>query len=123
MGPFNPAFAGWFRVLLLAALVFIGWQSLTPNPVPLPAAGGDKLAHLFGFLGLALLADLAWPDRPIGWRALALLATYGAGIEIAQAYVPNRTTSVADLVADLGGLALYTGLLGPSLRRLFSRSS
>lgn len=123
MALFNPALAGWFRLLLIAALAVVSWQTLTPNPVTVPVDGGDKLAHLFSFLVLALLTDLAWPNRPIGWRALALLAAYGAGIEIAQAYVPNRTTSGADLAADVAGLALYAGLLGPLLRRLFSRTA
>jgi len=116
---FAARHAGLFRLLLVAALLLTGWQTLTPDPLPLPGAQTDKLAHLVTFLLLALLADLAWPARAIGWRALALLAAYGAGIELAQAWVPHRDTSVLDLAADVAGLALYAGLLGPWLRRCF----
>jgi len=117
---FAPAQARWFQLLLLVALTVTSWQTLTPSPVPLPGAGSDKLVHAGAFLALAFLVDAAWPTRTIGWRALALLAAYGAGIEIAQGFVPNRYTSAMDLVANLAGLILYTGFIGPWLRRHFT---
>ena len=117
---FAPAQARWFQLLLLLAVAVTSWQTLTPSPVPLPGVGSDKLAHTGAFLALAFLVDAAWPTRAIGWRALALLAAYGAGIEIAQGYVPNRFTSAMDLIANLTGLILYAGLLGPWLRKRFT---
>jgi VanZ family protein len=109
--------AGACRLLLLLALAVTTWQTLTPNPPPLPGENSDKLVHAGVFLVLALLTDFAWPGRPIGWRALMLLALYGAGIEIAQHFAPPRTMSAADLAADVAGLALYALLIGPWLRR------
>lgn len=117
---FGPALAGPFRLALTVALLATSWQTLTPSPTPLPIDHADKLAHAGAFLLLALLADLGWPARPIGWRALTLLAAYGAGIEIVQGHVPNRDTSVLDLIANLVGLLLYAALLGPWLRRRFT---
>lgn len=114
---FTPAHAGGFRLLLLAAIVITSWQALTPSPLPLPMSGGDKLAHAGAFLALAFLADAGWPARGIGWRAVALLAAYGALIELAQGFVPDRSSSALDLLADLSGLMLYAGLIGPWLRR------
>lgn len=113
---FAPALAGWFRLLLVVAVALVAWQTLTPRPIDLPLPEGDKLAHAGAFLLLALLADAGWPQRPIGWRALSLLAAYGAGIEIVQGHV-GRDASFLDLAADVTGLALYAGLLGPWLRR------
>lgn len=107
-----------FRLLLAATLAISTWQALTPSPIPLPGEDSDKLAHAGTFLLLAFLTDAAWPERPIGWRSLALLALYGAGIEIVQHAVPNRAMSAADLVADIVGLLLYALLVGPWLRRL-----
>lgn len=115
---FHPAYARGFQALLIIALALTTWSTLTPSPIPLPGAGGDKVAHAGAFLVLAFLADAAWPGRALGWKALALLAVYGAGIEIAQGFVPNRFTSGMDLIANLTGLILYAGLLGPWLRRL-----
>ena len=114
---FSPARAGGFRLLLAIAIVLTAWQMLTPNPTPLPVNHADKLAHAGTFLLLAFLADAGWPGRPISWRALALLAAYGAGIELAQGQIPNRDASALDLAANLAGLLLYAGLLGPWLRR------
>ena len=114
-----PAQAGLFRLLLALALLLISWTTLTPSPLPLPA-GGDKLAHAGAFLLLAFLTDASWPTRPLDGRALTLLVLYGAGIELAQGGIPNRFMSLADLFANLAGLALYACLLGPRLRRRFA---
>lgn len=113
---FNPALAGWFKLALVAALAVTTWQTLTPSPVPIPVDQGDKLAHLGIFFVLAFLSDAAWPERPLGWRALTLLAAYGAAIEIIQGFTPNRDPSWLDLLADLGGLLLYAGAVAPWLR-------
>jgi VanZ family protein len=107
---------GVMKGILLLAVLIVAWLTLTPKAVPLPGADLDKLAHLGAFFTLALLTDLAWPERPLGWRAVALLWLYGAGIEIAQHYVPNRSLSAADLAADIAGVLLYAWLLAPWLR-------
>ena len=106
-----------FRLLLAAAVILFTWQTLTPHPVPLPIHNGDKLAHAGAFFALAFLVDGAWPNRPLGWRMLLLLTVYGGAIELAQHYVPNRDTSALDLAADVAGLLLYAGPVGPWLRR------
>ena len=114
---FQPGHAAAFRLLLAIALAITSWQTMTPSPMPLPLDHGDKLAHAGTFLLLAFLVDSGWPAHPIGWRAFSLLALYGAGIEIAQHFVSNRSMSAADLLADLTGLAFYALLIGPWLRR------
>jgi VanZ family protein len=106
------------KLLLLLSVAVVGWLTLTPKPVELPGAGSDKLAHFGAFFVLALLADLAWPAQRIGWRAIVLLVLYGGAIEIAQHYVPNRSMSAADLVADASGVLTHALLLSPLLQRL-----
>lgn len=117
MTRFKSGQAAAFRLLLGLALLTTTWLTLTPNPAPLPVDHADKLLHAGTFLLLAFLADAGWPERNIGWRPLALLALYGAGIEIAQQFVPNRLMSAGDLIANLAGLALYARLISPWLRR------
>ncbi len=115
---FTPAQAPLFRALLAIALLLTTWATLTPSPVPL-AGGSDKLAHAATFVLLAWLADAAWPARRPRWTALLLLALYGGGIELIQGTVPNREPSLADLIANIAGLAGYSFLIGPWLRNRF----
>jgi hypothetical protein len=75
-----------------------------------PAATGainDKLAHLIGFYLLALLADLAFPRTHLLLVKSLPLMGYGVLIEILQFFIPYRSFSMLDLVADGAGLALY----------------
>jgi VanZ family protein len=120
MSLFTPKLGPVFRLALVLALVAINWQALTPTPVPLPTdqfIEGDKLIHACAFFALAFLIDGAWPARRLGWRVLVLLTAYGAAIELAQGYVAYRDSSLLDLAADVSGLLLYAGLIGPWLRR------
>lgn len=105
------------QVALLLALLAVAYLTLTPRPVHLPGAGSDKLAHAAAFFLLALLADLARPAQLLGWRGVALLCLYGAGIELAQHFIPNRSMSAGDMLADAGGALLYALLVGPWLHR------
>ena len=92
-----------FFVALLAAT----WGMLTPRPpVPVGPAGVDKLEHTALFAALALLAGLAYREKP-RWAIVAALVIYGACIEIAQTRT-GRSGEILDLVADAAGsLAVY----------------
>lgn len=82
----------------------------------------DKVGHfiLFAVLGAAL----AWGGRHFKNRTahLALLLggiLFAASDELHQAFVPRRTPSVGDFVADAVGLALgYLVLLAVLRRRV-----
>ncbi|MEA3292637.1 MAG: VanZ family protein [Pseudomonadota bacterium] len=96
-----------FRVLFIAALAATSWQTLTPLPYEPLTFANDKLGHLLTFLLLALLVDHGWPGAAfLSRKALPLLA-YGAAIELIQHFVPNRSLSFADWVADGAGILLY----------------
>lgn len=78
----------------------------------------DKGVHALEYALLAFLVTHAslrtWPDRERSRiAAVALLVTCGWGVldEIHQAFVPGRSSDLADLVADLAG-----ALVGSSLR-------
>ncbi|MDD5393501.1 MAG: VanZ family protein [Thiothrix sp.] len=66
----------------------------------------DKLAHAAAFFGFAFLLDLATLRSFWYWKA-PLLLSYGAVIEILQAFTPWRSFSVADWAADALGILLY----------------
>ncbi len=107
--------ARFWPALTFALLAAVTVASLIPR-AELQAAlpGGDKVQHLAAYAALALPAALA---RPRGWVwMLASFVAWSWGIELAQPLV-NRTTHLADLAANVAGLALGT-LAATGLRRL-----
>ena len=97
----------------LVVLVSLGVLFAPGDEVPAALPGVDKVVHLL------LFAALAVTGRWAGIRPLPLavgLAGYAAASEVLQALAPlARSGSVADLAADLAGVAV--GLLGWSALR------
>jgi VanZ family protein len=86
--------------------------SSLPHPPAIPVEGSDKLAHLALYAGLAgvslrALAAGRWDRVTTGTcvGAILLAVAYGAADEFHQSFVENRTSEVADLVADAVGAA------------------
>ncbi len=106
-----------FRLGLAAAVAAV--TALATLPLERPPVPGlsDKANHLLAFWVLGFLADFAWPERGFDRTKAAPLFAYGVGIEFLQLFLPHRTFSVPDVVADAAGLAAY-GLCLPLLRRL-----
>ncbi|MCZ2821969.1 VanZ family protein [Modestobacter sp. VKM Ac-2977] len=107
----TPAFAdhgalarGTFAVVVLVSLAVL----LTPaSGVPSAPPGVDKVVH--GLLFAVLAVSGRWAGVGRGVLAV-LLVLYAAASELLQSLaVLNRSTSLADLVADVVGVAV--GLL------------
>ena len=93
------------------AAIFVA--SGIPNLGPLPGNTSDKVAHFvaYGLLGVLLtraFAGAAWAgytgDAVV--RAWVGTTLYGVSDELHQAFVPGRTPSVGDGVADAAGAGL-----------------
>ncbi|NUS43992.1 MAG: VanZ family protein [Mycobacteriaceae bacterium] len=97
------------RALPFVAVVLVSLPILfaPASDVPTAPPGADKLVHLALFAALAITGSLARiPRTPLA----ATLAAYALGSEILQAALPlHRSFSLADVAADLSGLAF--GLL------------
>jgi len=103
---------GWAPAALVAALVAVG-AFLPGSAVSFHLfRGADKLVHLveFALLGAVTYRAVwytlaAWPV----WRQIALtcitIASFAVLTEVGQLYVPHRSAELADLLADLVGLA------------------
>jgi VanZ family protein len=113
-----------------AVLIFLASSKPVPSQVFMTFAGADKLVHAAVYGTLAVL--LLWAMLPSGgsrpsavsWHdmarravvAVVVATAYGATDEIHQAFVPGRTPSVFDLLADAVGatvamLAVLVALL------------
>lgn len=99
-----------WRALLLLMLGVITWLALAPAPPPSADLGWDKANHLVAFASLAFTSVWAFWQRARQWPWLVLaLLAYGAGIEVAQSFLPPRHADWRDVVAD--GLGIALGLL------------
>ncbi|MCB5160629.1 hypothetical protein [Marinomonas algarum] len=87
----------------IVGAIIIGWSTLTPAEFLPAAPGGDKLHHVVGFGGWALMCALGPLRRFMGLSALIVLL--GGVIEIIQPYV-NRYGEWLDFYADAAGVLL-----------------
>jgi VanZ family protein len=88
--------------LLLALYTFLGLTRSTSEMIP---AYNDLAMHFCGYLAAGVSISLAWPGNAYWQRALFLFA-YSIAIEIGQHFLPPRTFSVLDIVANAGGIIL-----------------
>lgn len=106
------------RILLLVTIAFISWQATIQNGIEAPPVmNGDKILHFLAFGTLAFLVDYAFPRRRFGFAKIILLILYGLAIEVVQSYLPYRSASAADLLADVFGIGTYACFI-PLLKRL-----
>ncbi|KEQ19592.1 hypothetical protein GZ78_06735 [Endozoicomonas numazuensis] len=76
------------------------------DKAPLPEVS-DKLQHITAFLVLAFLIDASTPEKSFNVWKVGCLMLYGLLIEWLQLQTDYRFFSLADLFADLAGIALY----------------
>jgi VanZ family protein len=100
-----------------ACVIYVAWQSLLPNPdVPFSFENADKLLHLFGYFGLALLPYAGFREERQARAAALCMIALGALLEFGQGFIPERTTSLADMTANACGV--FLGIwAGRTLRR------
>ena len=125
-------FLVWGPVLVYAVAIFI--QSAFPQVVPVKD-GWDKVLHFFGFALLGFLAARAVflsgnIGRAAGVVVAALLAAvWGVMDEFHQSFVPGRTASVGDALADTLGaivgavLFTYIGVLLYRSNKLYPKGT
>ena len=96
-----------FRATLLMALIVITHLATTPEQYTVVEDLSDKANHVLAFYALALLTDFSFPERKFGLAKIAVLLGYGLAIEIIQYFLPYRSASLLDVVADAAGLLVY----------------
>lgn len=105
------------RLILIAVLACISWQATIPSGIEMPVQNGDKALHFLAFATLAGLVDFAFPKIRFGVFKIMVLILYGLAIEIVQSFLPYRTASLFDLMADIVGICAYMISI-PLLKRL-----
>ena len=111
----------WTSSALWAAVLLV--SSSWPNPGVPQFGHGDKVVHALLFGVLAWLVGRAWSSLGPSRVALSFagIAAFAALDEWHQAFIPGRSASVADWIADVGGAAV--GLLAVAARRRAARAA
>lgn len=111
----------WFRALPLTAvclcIIFAGLRS---QPIPEVFAQEDKVHHFIGFLALSLSCRLAFQHVKLRWIAWGCVLT-GILIEYAQEFIPLRTASLYDALANTFGVVIGLLIAWYYTRRLSNR--
>lgn len=106
-----------FRILFFAAATAVLYLSLsTPGNSAPPFPHFDKVGHFGAFAVLGALLSKAFPSMKL-IRVVALLALFGALIELLQHFTSYRTASVADFIADIAGAAVGSAII----KKIFNR--
>lgn len=95
------------RVVTVLSFVVISYLALSPSNAPTIGTYNDKLDHICAFFALSF--GLTWCWQWLFRSTAGALLLYGISIELVQMFVPGRTASIEDVVADIVGISL--GLL------------
>lgn len=104
-----PRYLYWFPVVLYMGVIYY-FSSKTGSQVSIPTP--DYVAHATEYFGLSWLVRWAWLGSRAGrpeqgyWVAILFSFIYGISDELHQSFVPGRTPSVGDLLADTVGAVL-----------------
>ncbi|MBU2710034.1 VanZ family protein [Zooshikella harenae] len=105
------------RLALGICLIAISILAFSPAVIDPLVHTSDKLKHGFAFLVLGYLVDAAWPTSSFHHQKWLFLLSYGVFIEVVQYFIPYRSASLLDLLADTSGIVCYW-LLIPGFKYL-----
>jgi VanZ family protein len=96
-----------FRLLFILSLLLILFLATIKLENPILTSVNDKLGHILAFAYLAFLLDFAMPDSNFNLLKIIPLFGYGLIIEFVQYFLPYRTFSILDMLADGVGIMIY----------------
>jgi len=94
------------KVVLVFSLLIISYLAFTPQEEK-QGLGFDKLNHIFAFTFLAFISHQAFLHQSLIKLTILPLIIYGLFIESVQFFLPYRTFSLYDIMADIFGLLVY----------------
>ena len=120
MTPFNSLSNNkkLFAIIFYSALAICCYLFFSPPAVTIDVAHSDKYAHIIVFFGLSLLL---YKFATINLKLqMGLLTGFGILVELVQSFIPYRSGSVDDIVADMLGILLFYGLVRPLINLKFN---
>lgn len=103
------------KISFFTALFGIEYLALTSQHIEIVESFWDKQNHFVAFFTLYVLLSMAYTHLSIRAKS-ALLFLVGCQIEITQYFIPERSFSLMDVVADSVGI-----MIGIAIYRLISK--
>jgi len=110
----------WFGLWLAVGWVLVGvvvYLSLTPHPVEIDLAHGDKLGHMLAYAGLMTWFAQLYQRRAHAWWGIGFIAL-GIALEYMQGWTGYRDFEYLDMLADGAGVTAGWLLGGTAIARL-----
>ena len=85
---------------------FATYAAFAPHGVPLPFQVSDIILHASAFMYLTAALWLAHCAGDRGWKPALWMMAYGVAIEAIQAFEPERSAEIKDLVVDAFGIGV-----------------
>lgn len=104
-----------FKTAFYTAFIAIEYLALTSRHIEIVESFWDKQNHFVAFFTLYVLLSMAYKHLSIRAKS-ALLFLVGCQIEITQYFIPERSFSLMDIVADSVGI-----MIGIAIYRLISK--
>ena len=98
----------------------IDFLAFTPKSPTIIENSWDKANHFLAFFILYTLLYLGYHFKIL--KNLALLLAFGVQIELVQAFLPNRSFSLLDIVADMIGVAFGVMIIEILKRIIYGKS-
>jgi VanZ family protein len=97
-----------WRALGYGLILLVIYLSLTPAPLNIPLENSDKMEHVAAYAMLMVWFASLYADVNIQWKWIcaASFVALGIGLEFAQVLTDHRTFELADMAADIVGVAL-----------------
>jgi VanZ family protein len=91
------------RISLILIIIGIGYLSLTPSDTI--SIGNDKIGHFVAYAILMINVGLITFEKKAQFTiGIISCLVYGALMEIGQHFVPGRSMSSLDMLANTGGV-------------------
>lgn len=99
------------HLILASALALVFWLCLAPTPLPSNDLQQilQPFDHVILYAALSFVVYLCRPGRTI--YITPLLVTLAIGLESVQILLPARAYENLDLIANLGGIAIGSGIV------------
>ena len=94
------------QLIFIAYVLLVIALSLIPTAVGESELYSDKLAHLLAYGGMGFLAYMSVDSAKKRFYLFLLVISLGVVLEFIQSYIPGRSASFLDIVANTLGAGL-----------------
>ena len=102
-------------------MLLVIYLSLTPNPPSIPGEAGDKIGHVVAYATLMMWFGQLYAGFRLRLQLAVAFAALGIALEFVQGYTGYRTFEVADMAADLLGVAVGWLIAPPRTLNVLTR--